>query len=151
MEKFEIKFRGYDTVQVNNFIDETIVKYEELLNKYKNSNDEIISLKKELEHYKSIESTLRRAIFSAEDKCDEMKNIAREESNTIINDAKINANRIVNEALLEARRAEDDMIRMRRNINTLKRRLKMVIESGLSIVDEIEEIDLKSDDRDGVF
>lgn len=151
MDKFEIKFRGYDTVQVNKFVDDTISKYEELLNKLKDSDLEVENLRKELEHYINIEDTLKRAIFSAEDKCGEMKRLAREESEMLINDAKKNANRIVNDALLKADKAEEDTIRLKRNINYFKKKLKRIIEGQLEIVDEIEEIDLRSSDRDGMY
>lgn len=151
MDKFEIKFRGYDTVQVNKFVDDTITKYEEILDRLKQSDREVESLKQELEHYRDIESTLKRAIFSAEDKCDQMKHLAREESEILISDAKKNANRIVNDALLKAEKAEEDTIRLRRNINYFKRKLKRIIEGQLEIVDEIEEIDMRSNDRDGMY
>lgn len=151
MDRFETKFRGYDTVQVNKFIDDTISKYEELLNRLKQSDEEIVKVKQELEHYKEIEDTLKRAIFSAEDKCDQMKHLAREESEMLINDAKKNANRIVNDALLKADKAQEDTIRLKRNINYFKRRLKRIIEGQLEIVDEIEEIDLRSNDGDGIY
>lgn len=151
MDKFETRFRGYDTVQVNKFIDETISKYENLLNRLKDSDMQIVKLKEELEHYKSIEDTLKRAIFSAEDKCDEMKRAAREESQSLINDARKNANRIVNDALLKAERAEEETIRLKRNVNYFKRRLKRIVEGQLEIIDEIEDIDLRSNDRDDIY
>ncbi len=151
MEKFEIKFRGYDTASVNKFVDETISKYQNILDKLKQSDSEINELKSKLEHYEKIESTLSRAIFCAEDKCDQMKHLAREESDMLISDAKKNANRIVNDALLKAEKAEEDTIRLRRNIKYFKRRLKRVVESQLEVIDEIEDIDIRSNDRDDIY
>lgn len=158
MEKFEHKFRGYSVEQVNKFIDEVIVEYENLLNKSKQSEAKLLqsemevkTLKEKLAHYEKIENTLNRAIFTAESKCDQIKKMAMEESELLINDAKKNANRIINEALIKASKAEEDSLRLRRNINVLKRKLKSIIEGQLEVIEEIETLDLKSDERDGIY
>lgn len=158
MEKFEHKFRGYDIVQVNRFIDEVIKEYESLLEKSKQSEAKFIesemevnALKEKLKHYEQVEETLNRAIFSAESKCSEIKKLAHEESERIINDARKNANRIINEALMKAEKAEEDTDRLKRNINYLKRRLRSIVEGQLEVIDELETIDFRSNDRDGIY
>ena len=68
----------------------------------------IEELRKELEHYKNLETTLKSAIMKAEETGDNIKRIAREESEMIVTDAKHNASRIVNEALLKAEKIENN-------------------------------------------
>ena len=151
MEKFETRFRGYDITQVNKFIDEVIKEYESLLNKSKECEREIENLKEKLTYYENIESTLNHAMFNAESKGDQIRKLANEEASRIINDARKNANRIINEALLKAERANDDADRLRRNINHLKRRLRSVVEGQLEVIEELETIDYRSNDRDGIY
>ncbi len=158
MEKFEHKFRGYNINQVNNFIDEMIREYESLLEKSKKSEAkfieseiEIKGLKDKLKHYEQVEETLNRAIFTAESKSSEIKRLAHEESERIINDARRNANRIINEALIKAEKAEEDTDRLKRNINYLKRKLRSIVEGQLEVIDELEKIDFRSNDRDGIY
>ena len=73
---------------------------------------------------------------------DNIKKMAREESNILISDAKNNASRIVNEALLKAEKIETKAETLEHNIKILKRKLKLIIEQQMEIVDEIEVLNL---------
>lgn len=150
MEKFNKEFHGYNKVEVNNFLDKIILEYENLLNKLKSSDNENKNLKDKIEHYEKIEKTLNRAIFTAESKCDQIKTLAREESELIVDDAKKNANRIISEALMKAERAENEAVRIRRNVAIFKRKIKSIIEAQLEVVGELDNINLKSNDREDI-
>ena len=87
-----------------------LLKYQEYQEKL-NFKFEIEKLKSELEHYKSLESTFNRALLVAEDAGQQIRNSARNESITIIEDAKRNADRIINNALIKASlKSIDDLI-----------------------------------------
>lgn len=142
MKKFSVVFRGYDKNEVNNTLNEIIKNYEVLLNKSKATETQNQQLKEKLEHYEKLESTLNKAIFTAEDACEKIKSIARKESEAMIMEAKRNSNRIINDALMKAEKVEDDTEILKRNIKIFKRRLKTIIESQLEVIDEIDELDL---------
>ncbi len=147
MRKFDIVFRGYDKVQVQKCLDEVAKNYESLLNKSKQTEIRNTELLKELEHYKSLESTLNRAIFTAESACDKIKKMARNEADTLLSEAKRNANRIINDALIKAEKVQEQADRTHRNVEVFKRRLRTIIESQLEVISEIEDIDLKRYDE----
>ena len=63
----------------------------------------------------------------------------------IINEARKNASRIVNDALIRAERAEIKAETLERNVRIFKKKLKLVVEQQLAVVEEIE--DLHVDDR----
>ncbi len=142
MKKFNTVFRGYDKNEVNQTINEIINNYENLLNKSKATEAENEKLKEKLDHYVKLESTLNKAIFTAEDACEKLKAIARKESNAMIEEAKRNSNRIINDALMKAEKVEDDLETLKRNVKIFKRRLRTIVESQLQVIDEIDEIDL---------
>ena len=142
MKKFNTVFRGYDKNEVNSTIDEIVNNYEALLNKCKSMETENEKLKDKLNHYIKLESTLNKAIFTAEDACEKLKSIARQESNAMIEEAKRNSNRIINDALMKAEKVEDDLETLKRNVKIFKRRLRTIVESQLQVIDEIDEIDL---------
>ena len=106
MEKFSYETNGYNRSEVNQFVSDVISETEGIITRVKSQRDEIEKLKKELEHYKELESTLNKAIIKAEETSDNIKKMAREESNIIIDNAKHNASRIVNEALIKAEKIE---------------------------------------------
>lgn len=148
MENFKTVFRGYEKAEVKKFLDSMILEYENLLKAKDSKENECENLLKQLNNYKSLESTLNRAILSAEESSNQIKKIAYQESQFIIGDAKKNANRILNDALIKAERAEEDASRLRRNVLIYKSKLKFLIESQLQIIDELDKVEFKSDDRD---
>lgn len=76
-------------------------------------DEKVNDLSKQLEKYEQLESTLNRALFSAENASDEIKRVARLEAEGLINEAKRNANRIINDALIKAEKANDDADRLK--------------------------------------
>lgn len=143
MEKFRYEANGYNRSQVNQFVDEVITQTEGIITKCKEQRNEIEKLKQELSHYRNIETSLKDAIIRAEEAGDNIKRMAREESEMIITDAKHNASRIVNEALLKAEKIEVQSERLENNIKIFKRKLKLIIEQQMAVVEEIEVLDLE--------
>ena len=143
MEKFNTSFAGYKKEEVNKFLDDVIKQVESMINNMKSKDLEIEKLKSELEHYKNLESTFNRALLVAEDAGQQIRNSARNESITLIEDAKRNADRIINNALIKAERIDSDAEILRRNIITFKRRLKDILETQMDLVDDIDKLDIE--------
>ena len=143
MEKFSYETNGYNRREVNNFVNEVITQTEGIVKKCKEQRNEIEKLKEELKHYRNLESSLKDAIIRAEEAGDNIKRMAREESNMIVTDAKNNASRIVNEALLRAEKIEIKAETLENNIKIFKRKLKLIMEQHMTVVEEIEVLDLE--------
>ena len=139
MRKFSTSLNGYNRLEVNNFVNEVSQEYENMLNKLKKQDNEILSLKQDLEKYKNMENTLNRAIMVAEDTSNQIKKIAKEEAKGVIDDARRNASRIVNDALLKADKVEQDAENLKRRIVIFKRRLKNVVDEEMDFINSIEE------------
>ena len=139
MRKFNNSFNGYNKREVNQFVATVAKEYEEMLNKLKIQDEELATLKKSLEKYQNIETTLNKTILMAEDTSNQMKKLAREEYKSVIDDAKRNASRIVNDALIKAEKMEQDAEALRRQVINFKRKFKQTIENELDVIDEIAE------------
>lgn len=142
MEKFSYEANGYNRQEVNQFVSDVITQTEGIIKKCKAQGATLESLKKEIEHYKMMESTLKTAILKAEETGDNIKRMAREEHEMIIEDAKNNASRIVNEALLKAEKIESNAETLEKNMKIFKRKLKIIMEQQMAVVDEIELLEL---------
>ncbi len=138
MQKFTTSFSGYSKKEVNKFLDDIIVEYEELLNKLKSSDKKVLELENELIRYKNLEGSLNRAILIAEESTNNIRKAAFDESKLILEDAKKNASRIVNNALIRADRIEEDSENLRRKVFVFKKRFRNMVEDHL---DEIEKFD----------
>ena len=145
MEKFNINSNGYDVNEVNSFVNRVTTEYENMLNKLKAKDEELLSLRSKVNHYKDIETTLNKAMLIAEDSSNQMKKVAREEAQLIIDEAKKNANHIVNDALLKAEKTDMEADNLRRSLKIYKARIKQVVEEQLSMVDDVDKITM--DDR----
>ena len=143
MNKFTIEENGYSKEEVNKFVDDVISHTEDILRRVKTQQDEIEKTKKELEHYKKIETELKNSLFRAEVASSNTKKHALEERSSIIEDAKKDASRIINDALLRSEKVELRTDMLERNLRIFKKKLKLVIEQQLTVVDEIEELDLR--------
>ena len=139
VEKFNNSLMGYDKAQVNAFVSEVTKEYENMLNKLKEKDADIIELKKELSKYENLESTLNKTILAAEEVYNNMRNVARSESKSILDEARKNASRILNDALMKAEKAQSDADMLKRRIINFKRRFRQAVESELDIIDSIDE------------
>lgn len=142
MNKFDRALSGYNIKEVNSFVDDVVVKVDDMVTKMKEKDLEIDKLNKELEHYKKMDDTLNRAIVLAEDSSKKYKENSITESDLIITEAKKNANRIINDALLKAEHLEEESQRLRRNIITYKRRVKNLMDEQAAIIDDLDKVDL---------
>lgn len=142
MDKFHYEANGYNRSEVNAFIERVIRETEGIINKCQEQKDEIKDLKDKLESYKILEDSINKSIVNAEKTSDNIKSLAREEANVIVSDAKNNASRIVNDALIRSERIEQQADVLERNIKIFKRKLKIIVEQQLAVVEEIEVLDL---------
>lgn len=142
MEKFSYEANGYNRQEVNQFVSDVIAQTEGIIKKCKAQGEALDKLKAELEHYKKMETTLQTAILKAEETGDNIKRMAREEHEMIVRDAKNNASRIVNEALLKAEKIENNAETLEKNMKIFKRKLKVIMEQQMAVVNEIELLEL---------
>lgn len=143
MEKFNYEQNGYNRNEVNRFINDVILQTEDIIKKCRQQEQELDRLKSELKHYQTIEDTLKQSMINAEANSENIKNLAKEEASIIIGEAKHNADRIVNEALLRAEKIEVNRELLEKNIKIMKRKLKLIIEQQMAVVDEIEVLELE--------
>ncbi len=143
MDKFTITEKGYSVKEVNDFIDNVIAQTESMLGKMKKQQRDVIFLQKQIESYQKLENELKSALVRAEHSKDDIIKQAQIEKDTIIEDAKKNASRIVNDALLRAEKVELKTETLERNMKIFEKKLKLVVEQQLAVIDEIEELELK--------
>ena len=80
MAKFDINKKGYDTEQVDNFINKLSVKYEEKLSEQKDRvfalKNELMLMEERLENYKDKDKQISQALIFAVEKAEQIENNA---------------------------------------------------------------------------
>lgn len=143
MEKFHYETNGYNKKEVNDFIKRVIKETEGIINKCEEQKDKIKVLEEQLNTYRRVEETLKQSLINAEKTSDDLKKVANERANIIISDAKNDASLIINDALLRAEKIDEQTDILERNIKIFKRKLKIIVEQQLAVVEEIEVLDLE--------
>ena len=143
MDKFHYEENGYNRGEVHAFIESVIKETEDLIRKYQEQKSSIKQLQDRIKSYEQLEDTIKQSLINAEKTSDNLKRLAREEADIIVHDAKSNASRIVNEALIKADKIEQQADTLERNMKIFKRKLKIIVEQQMAVVEEIEVLDLK--------
>ena len=142
MKKFSIVEKGYNQKEVNEFLDIVINRLEKVVAENNKLNLQIEELKKELKENGNAEERLNKAILAVQETSDRMKELARAESQMIIEDAKRNANSIIHEALVNAEKTEYQANCLRKNITVYKNRVKSILESQKEIAEDLDKIEI---------
>lgn len=145
---FGMSFYGYNKNEVNKFISNVTNEYESMLDKLKQTNEEMKKLRddnskleSQLEQYKNIEGTLRRTLVLAEESNQTIRKSANDESQAIVEDAKKNASRIINDALLKAQKIQDDADAIKRDTIVYRNRVMNIIKEQKELLDKYDDIE----------
>lgn len=143
MKKFSKEFNGYNKQEVNNFLNDVIAQTEKVLQRLEQQQEEISTLKNQIIHYQDIERSLNLALNHAQEVGEDIRKIAKNEAQMIVDEANRNANRIVNDALIRSEKIELKTKNMERNLRIFKNRLRSIVEQQLEVVEEIEILEVE--------
>lgn len=133
-KEFSNKWRGYDEDEVNEFLEQLMKDYENLINENKSLENELIQTNAQISHFNTIEETLQKSIMTAQEAAEDVRRNSMKESKLIVKEAEKNADRIVNEALSRARRVSLEVEDLKKQSKVFRNRFKMLIEAQLDLV-----------------
>ena len=128
---------GYSVDEVDDFLDNLTVDYEKLYKEKSEDKAKIEKLEQDMEHYKTIESTLQSTLIMAQSTAEEVKEVANKQAEQIINEAKTNAKKeldsLENEIALKKHELDD----MQKQFDVYKAKMESLLISQLEILKEI--------------
>jgi len=145
MKRFSITQNGYDINEVNRFIDIVIGRLEKLNAENATYQNQIESLKEKLNNNKTTNvdtSKIEKALLAIQDTSGKIKDLAKDEAKTIVEEARNNANSIVHEALIRAEKTEHERMLLEKNIKVYKERIKSLTQAQLELVDDLDKLEL---------
>jgi len=134
-QQFRVRFRGFDMVEVDNFLDLVANELEELLRENNRLKEEERQKTEKIRELEGAERELRNALISAQQICEEMKSNARKEGDLIIEEAKANARKILETAQAQAMQVETEIAHLKRQRAEFEATLKGILEMHLKLVD----------------
>ncbi|GBG97015.1 DivIVA domain-containing protein [Lactococcus termiticola] len=146
---FDTKFRGYDKVEIDEFLDLVTRDYDEFAQTIKDQDRELKTLREQIKYYDDMRDTLNNSIVVAQDAADNLRSQAEAESGKIIDDAGVKGQNIIEgakkeggviltQASADASRLIRDADDLRRKMRLYHQRMKQLIEAQLANVNSEE-------------
>lgn len=148
-KEFKRSFRGYNELEVNEFLDEVIEDYEKLYKENTELKDRISLLNDKLQNYIGLEQTLNNTLLMAQKTADEMVASAKEKSENIIKDAEETARRIIEKANQEVIEIKKEYEKVRKQVLEFKLRFKTLLEAELKVLTDEINFDKSNSEEDG--
>jgi len=131
------KSNGYDSEEVDDFLDELGVEFAKKQKELTGAFKEIEDLKASLEHYKNIEETLQNTLIMAQSTAEEVKNVAKQKAEQILEDARASSQKEVtsldNQIILKKKELED----VTKQFDIYKAKMESLLISQLELIKEI--------------
>ncbi|HAN94862.1 MAG: DivIVA domain-containing protein [Limnochordia bacterium] len=131
--EFKRVFKGYDPEEVDDFLADIVVKYEEVYQENRKLRQELEELRRQLESTGGREQDVLDLLASAKQTVQEIKSMANREADNVISLAQAEAERIISEARLKAQQiladSEERLHRAQRLERQLRERIRLTMES----------------------
>jgi cell division initiation protein len=150
-KEFKKSTFGYNTTQVDEFLDDVGVAYERLLKDLNNLQEENQDLKEKIDNYEDMEAKLQNTLDSIQGTVSERIEQADNEARMIIKEARMKAEKIKENARDQVASEKRKLEQLREQRNFFKIRFQTLLESHLEMLNEEAEESLRGDISESDF
>ncbi|MFD1483728.1 DivIVA domain-containing protein [Lacticaseibacillus baoqingensis] len=144
-KEFNVRMRGYDQDQVNDFLSQIIKDYSALLKSNEEMQKQLADAQEKVKYFNDLKDALNQSIIVAQEAADKVKTNAEQEADLIQQQAEKNAqdlltsstekaNRIVGDASEKAKKITVETEDLKRQTRVFRQRLQVMLESQLEVV-----------------
>jgi cell division initiation protein len=142
---FEKRMRGYDVVEVTQFLDSMADDLEELFRSVDELERENARTREELERHRQSETTLRDTLLVAQKSADSLRNSSEKEAESILAEAELQAERLMQQAMERVVETEKKIRELRMERKNFHLKLQAMIE----LFQQVLNFDKEEDELDG--
>ena len=113
-QQFRTKLKGYDTREVETFLELAASEFEELIRENGKLKEKLARLSNQYEELKQREQTLKETMMTAQKITEDMKSSARKEAEIILKEAELRAERMVEDAHRKLALVNDQITEVKR-------------------------------------
>ncbi len=132
---------GYSVEEVDDFLDDLTEDYSKNYKEVTELRTKVEELNKSLEHYKTIEETLQSTLVMAQSTAEDVKNVAKQQADQIINEAKGNAKKQVEELETEIVAKRKELEDVKKQFDIYKAKMESLLISQLELLKDINKED----------
>ena len=128
---------GYSVEEVDDFLDELTVDYERLYKEVADSKNKLVDMEENISKYKNIEGTLQNTLVMAQSAADDVKSLARQQAEQIINEAQSTAKQAVIELEQELTLKKKEMEDIEKQFDVYKAKMESLLISQLELLKDV--------------
>ena len=137
-QDFEVKFRGYNADEVDDFLDLVGKDYEKLYKENTELRERVKQLDKAVEQYKAMEATLQQSIVLAQTAAEDIKKSAAEKANVIVNEAQSKSENMYRQLDQDIQTKRNELASVQVEVSGYKTRIKGICSALLEMLDKLE-------------
>ena len=132
---------GYSVEEVDDFLDELTVDYGKNYKEVAQLRSKIEELNKSIEHYKTIEETLQNTLVMAQSTAEDVKNVAKQQAEQIINEARGSAKQQADNLDMEIISKNKELEDIKKQFDIYKAKMEALLISQLELLKDINKDD----------
>lgn len=137
-QDFEVKLRGYNADEVDDFLDLVGKDYEKLYKENAELKEKVRQLDRAVEQYKAMEATLQQSIVLAQTAAEDIKKSAAEKANVIVNEAQSKSENMYRQIDRDIQEKKNELKIVQNEVNGYKTRMKGICSGLLEMLDKME-------------
>ena len=128
---------GYSVDEVDEFLDEITADYEKIYKEASEAKNKIEDMQEDMAKYKNIESTLNNTLIMAQTAADDVKNLAKQQAEAILNEAQANAKQAVVELEQEIAMKQKELEDLQKQFDVYKAKMESLLISQLELLKDV--------------
>ncbi len=128
---------GYSVDEVDEFLDEVTADYEKLYKETTEAKNKIEDMQEDMAKYKNIESTLNNTLIMAQTAAEDVKNLAKQQAEAILNEAQANAKHAVAELEQEIVMKQKELEDLQKQFDVYKAKMESILISQLELLKDV--------------
>ncbi len=143
-KEFKKGLRGYNSDEVDEFLDEVVDNYEELYKENANLKEKLANLNEKVEHYSQIENTIQNTLLLAQNAAEQAKNSAKKEAEFMMKNANETAQKIMDKAHNDVIQINDEYERVKQEFIKFRAKYRNFMNAQLETFDDLEKDFIKN-------
>ena len=128
---------GYNVEEVDDFLDEVGADYSKKCKEVQEKEEQLEELRKEIEKYKSLESTLQNTLVMAQSTAEEVKNVAKKQADQLLSEAKSTAERETIDLEQKVAFKKSELESLQKQFDIYKAKMESLLISQLELIKEV--------------
>ena len=137
-QEFKKVLRGYDTEEVNSFLEMMSNEFADLLRQAKELKEQSIENEVLLRDFRQKEKDLQQVLMQAQETSAKTVENAKKEAELIVQEAELKGNQILDRVRVDVGRAKEEVIMLQAKKESLVSRLKILLNSELELIKSVE-------------